>query len=76
MIVSIEPTPPHPSLSQGPIKWDEFSKIMQNTTCLNISIKNKEDIESAAQNLVTSIQSAIFKSSHSKTQSSKHNTNN
>lgn len=75
-IASIEPTPPHPSLSQGPIKWDEFSEIMQNTTYLNISLKNKDDIESAAQNLVTSIQSAIFKSSHPITQSSKHNTSN
>ncbi|KAL4104430.1 hypothetical protein QTP88_019731 [Uroleucon formosanum] len=75
-IASIEPTPPHPSLSQGPIKWDKFSEIMQNTTYLIISLKNKEDIESAAQNLVMSIQSAIFKSSHPKTQSSKHNTSN
>ncbi|VVC27607.1 Hypothetical protein CINCED_3A007937, partial [Cinara cedri] len=75
-IASIEPTPPHPSLPQGPIKWDEFSEIMQNTTYLNISFKNKEDIESAARNLVTSIQSAIFKSSNPKTQSSKHNTSN
>ncbi|VVC29699.1 Reverse transcriptase domain [Cinara cedri] len=49
---------------------------MPNTTYLNISLKNKEDIESAAQNLVTSIQSAIFKSSHPKIQSSKHNTRN
>ncbi|KAL4143560.1 hypothetical protein QTP88_005878 [Uroleucon formosanum] len=74
-IASIEPTP-HPSLSQGPIKWDKFSEIIQNTTYLNISLKNKKDIESAAQNLVMSIQSAIFKSSHPKTQSSKHNTSN
>jgi len=49
---------------------------MQNTTYLNISLKNKEDIEGAAQNLVTSIQSAIFKSSHPITQSSKYNTSN
>jgi len=49
---------------------------MQNPTYLNISLKKKEDIESAAQNLVTSIQSAIFKSSRPKTQTSKHNTSN
>lgn len=39
---------------------------MQNTTYLYIFFKNKEDIEKAAQNLVTSIQSAIFKSLHPK----------
>jgi hypothetical protein len=76
MIASIETTLPHPSLSQGPIKWDKFSEIMQNTTYLNISLKNKDDIESAAQNLVTLIQTVIFKSSHPITQSSKHNTSN
>lgn len=37
---------------------------MQNTTHLNISLKNNDDIVSAAQGLITSIQSAIFKSSN------------
>ncbi|VVC46141.1 Hypothetical protein CINCED_3A019744, partial [Cinara cedri] len=47
--------PPHTSLYQGSIKWDKFSEIMQNTTYLNVSLKNKKDIENAARDLVTSI---------------------
>jgi hypothetical protein len=77
MILSIKITPRHTLwLNKGSIKWDEFFESMQNTTYLNIPFKNKEDIESADQNLVTSIQYAIFKFSHPKTQLSKHNTNN
>lgn len=49
---------------------------MQSKTYLNISLKNNEDIENAAQDLVTSIQSAIFNSSHPKNKSYKINTNN
>lgn len=44
MIVSPASNPPHPSLSQNPIKWDKLSEIMQNTTYINVSLKNKEDI--------------------------------
>lgn len=66
----------HPSLSQGPIKWNEFAEIMQNTTNLKISLKSKPDIENAAQVLTTSIQSAIYKSSHPYTPKSMSQTNN
>lgn len=68
--------PMHPSLSQGPIKWNEFAEIMQNTTNLKISLKSKTDIENAAQVLTTSIQSAIYKSSHPYTPRSMNQTNN
>jgi hypothetical protein len=66
----------HLSLSQGPIKWNEFAQIMQNTTNLKISLKSKTDIENAAQVLTTSIQSAIYKSSHPYTSRSMNQTNN
>ncbi|KAL4098379.1 hypothetical protein QTP88_023004 [Uroleucon formosanum] len=66
----------YPSLSQGPIKWNEFAEIMQNTTNLKISLKSKTDIENAAQVLRTSIQSAIYKSSHPYTPRSMNQTNN
>ena len=49
---------------------------MQNTTYLNVFLKNKEDIENTAQDVATLIQSAIFKSSHPKNQSFKTDTNN
>lgn len=73
---STDQNPPHPSLSQGPIKWDKFSEIIQSKTYLNISLKNNEDIENAAQDIVTSIQSAVFESSYPKNKSYKINTNN
>lgn len=63
----------HPSLSQGPVNWKEFSEIMQNTTNLNISLKSKIDIENAAQDLVTSVQSAVHNASYP---TSKHQSNN
>jgi hypothetical protein len=66
----------HPSLSQGPIKWNEFAEIMQNTTNLKISLKSKTDIENAAQVLTTSIQLAIYKSSHPYTPRNINQTNN
>lgn len=59
-----ELNPIHLSLSQGPINWNEFAEIMQNTTNLKISLKSKSDIENAAQDLTTSIQSAICNSSY------------
>ncbi|KAL5243925.1 hypothetical protein ACI65C_011335 [Semiaphis heraclei] len=37
---------------------------MQNTTNLKISLKSKTDVENAAQDLTTSIQSAIYKLSY------------
>jgi len=49
---------------------------MQNTTNLKISLKSKTDIENAAQNLTTSIQSAIYKSSYPYTPRSMHQTKN
>lgn len=68
--------PMHPSLSQGPIKWNEFAEIMQNTTNLKISLKSKTDIENAAQDLTISIQSAIYKSSYPYSPRSINQTNN
>jgi hypothetical protein len=54
----------HPLISQGPVKWNEFAEIMQNNTNLKISLKSKTNVENAAQNLTTTIQSAIYKSSY------------
>lgn len=54
MAVSLEPIPPLPSLSQGPIKWNKFSENMQNTTYLNVPLKNKEDIENSVLDLIQS----------------------
>jgi len=62
--VAPEQNPMHPSLSQGPIKWNEFAEIMKNTTNLKISLKSKTNVENAVQDLTTSIQSAIYKSSY------------
>lgn len=69
-------SPMHPSLSQGPIKWNKFAEIMQNTTNLKIFLKSKTDIENDAQVLTTSIQSAIYKSSYPYTPRSMNQTNN
>jgi len=66
----------HPSLSQGPVKWNESAEIMKNTTNLKISLKSKTDVENAAQDLTTSIQSAIYKSSYPYTPRSINQTNN
>jgi hypothetical protein len=63
IIASIESNSLHSSFYQGPIKWGTFSEIMQNTTYLNNSLKTKEDIENATQDLVTSIQSFVLTSS-------------
>lgn len=64
------------SVSQGLIRWNEFSIIMQNTTNLKVSLKSKTDVENAAQNLTTSIQSDIFHSSFPYTPKSLNQTNN
>jgi len=65
MQISVQNTqnPPHLSLAKGPVNWDHFSKNLENRTNLNISLKKNDQIEKAVQNL-TSIQTAIFNSSH------------
>ena len=65
--------PSHTSLSQGPVNWDKFSEIMHNNTNLQLSLKTNEEIENATQDLITSIQSAVYESSHKNSQSNQQN---
>ncbi|KAL4085191.1 hypothetical protein QTP88_027050 [Uroleucon formosanum] len=57
-------TSPRPSLSKGPVNWNLFSTWLANNTNLKISLKSCNEIESAAQNLVSSIQSAVYECSY------------
>jgi len=59
-----KPNIPHTSLSQGSVNWEKFSEIMQNSTNLKLSFKINNDIENAAQDLTSSIQSAVYESSY------------
>jgi len=58
---------PQPSLSIGPVNWSKFSSHLENNTNLNISLKTSDEIENAAQDFVTAIQTAVFNSSYSPT---------
>lgn len=60
----ITQNPLRPSLAKRPVNWDHFSENLENLTNLNISLKTNDQIEDAVQNLTTSIQTAIFNSSH------------
>jgi len=53
-----------PSLSKGLINWKQFSSKLENSTNLKISLKTCNEIESAAQQLVKSIQSAVYECSY------------
>uniref|UniRef100_A0A2S2PX53 Putative RNA-directed DNA polymerase n=2 Tax=Sipha flava TaxID=143950 RepID=A0A2S2PX53_9HEMI len=57
-------TPSCPSLSKGPINWKQFSSKLENSTNLKISLKTCNEIESAAHQLVKSIQSAVYECSY------------
>lgn len=59
---------PKPSLSKGPVNWIKFMSHLENNTNFKISLKTKDEIENAAQNFVTSIQAAVFNSSHTPNQ--------
>jgi len=52
------------SLSKGPVNWNHFSTSLVNNTNLKISLKSCNEIESATQHLVSSIQSAVYKCSY------------
>ncbi|KAL4121449.1 hypothetical protein QTP88_013963 [Uroleucon formosanum] len=67
--------PPRPSLAKGPVNWNSFSKNLENATNLKISLKSTDQIDEAAQNLTTSIQTAVFKASYvtNTPDNSKHN---
>lgn len=58
------PISPRPSLSKGPVNWNHFSTSLVNNTNLKISLKSCNEIESAAQHLVSSIQSAVYECSY------------
>jgi len=53
--------PPRPSLAKEPVNWSSFSKKLENATILKISLKSSHQIDKAAQNLTTSIQTTVFK---------------
>jgi len=59
-----KPNIPHTSLSQGSVDWVKFYEIMQNSTNLKLSLKTNNDIENSAQDLISSIQSAVYESSN------------
>ncbi|KAL4098606.1 hypothetical protein QTP88_023174 [Uroleucon formosanum] len=66
---------PRPSLAKGPVNWSSFSKNLENATNFKISLKSTDQIDEAAQNLTTSIQTAVFKASYvtNTPDNSKHN---
>lgn len=68
--INDQPTfnPPKPSLSKGPVNWNTFMSHFENNTNLKISLKTKDETGNSAQNFVTSIQAAIFNSSHTPNQ--------
>lgn len=55
---------PRSSLYKGPVNWNLFSTSLANNTNLKISLKFCNEIESAARNLVSSIQSAVCECSY------------
>lgn len=52
-------SPQRPTLSTGPINWEKLSTQLENGTNLKISLKSRNEIEAAAQNLVSMIQTAV-----------------
>jgi len=57
-------TPSRPSLSKGPINWKQFSSKLENSTNLKMSLKTCNEIESAAHQLIKSIQSVVYECSY------------
>lgn len=56
--------PPRPSLSKGTVNWNHFASKLENSTNLKVSLKSCNEIESAAHQLVSSIQSAVYECSY------------
>lgn len=57
-----------PSLSKGPVNWKQFSSKLENSANLKVSLKTCNEIDSAAHQLVRSIQSAVYECSYSPNQ--------
>lgn len=62
--------PPRPYLSKGPVNWKSFLSTLHNCTNLKVFLKTCNEIESAAYQLVSSIQSAVYECSYPPNQDS------